>query len=309
LRSTSNRLLYAVTVLIWGSTWIAIKFQLGEVAPEVSIFYRLVLASTALMAFVGIRSLSLRFSWRAHFFIALQGVLLFSVNYYLVYLASLYLPSGLAAVTFSLVTVMNNFFGALFLGNPIRPRVLLGAVIGLAGLTLVFWPEFSSLDLSNNMALGLGLSLASVVITSLGNITSARNQRHDIPVVQANALGMAYGAVFMLGVTVLNGSPFNFEWSVGYVGSMLFLSLLGSAVAFGTYLTLLGRIGPDRAAYVVVLFPIVALAISTAFEDFVWTPLALAGVALVLVGNAIVLTKIGTIRPRLAASASASEAP
>lgn len=307
MRDTSNRLLYAVTVLIWGSTWIAIKFQLGEVAPEVSIVYRFALAAAALMVFVGIRGLSLRFSGRAHLFIALQGVLLFSANYYLVYLASLYLPSGLTAVTFSLVTVMNNFFGALFLRNPIRPRVLLGAVVGLAGLTLVFWPEFSSLDLSNDMALGLALSLASVVITSLGNITSARNQRQGIPVIQANALGMAYGTLFTLGIVLFNGSPFNFEWTVGYVGSMLFLALFGSAVAFGTYLTLLGRIGPDRAAYVVVLFPIVALALSTAFEGFVWTNRALAGVALVLVGNAIVLTKIGAIRPRLAASTG--EAP
>jgi drug/metabolite transporter (DMT)-like permease len=174
-------------------------------------------------------------------------------------------------------------------------------------LTLVFWPEFSTLDLSNDVALGLALGLASVVITSLGNITSARNQRHGIPVVQTNALGMAYGTLFTLGIVFFNGSPFNFEWTLGYVGSMLFLAFFGSAVAFGTYLTLLGRIGPDRAAYVVVLFPIVALALSTAFEGFVWTPLALAGVALVLVGNAIVLTKIGTIRPRLAASTG--EAP
>jgi drug/metabolite transporter (DMT)-like permease len=303
VQNTSNKLLYAITVLIWGSTWIGIKLQLGVVAPEVSIVYRFGLAVGLLMAFIGLRGLPMRFSWQAHLFIALQGFLLFSLNYYLTYVASLYLVSGLIAITFSTVNILNSLFGALFLHNPIRPRVVLGAGVGLMGLALVYWREVSAFDLSNANWLGLVLSLVAAVITSLGNIVSARNQQHGLPVIQTNGLGMAYGTVLTLGIVLLNGQPFNFDWSVGYVGSLLFLALFGSAIAFGTYLTLLGRIGPDRAGYAVVLFPIIALGLSTVFEGFAWTPLALAGVALVLVGNVVVLTRVGAARARLAAGA------
>jgi drug/metabolite transporter (DMT)-like permease len=302
--NTNSKLLYAITVLIWGSTWLVIKFQLGIVAPEVSIVYRFVLAAVLLMAFVASRRLPLRFDLKAHFFIALQGMLLFSVNYYLVYLASAYLPSGLTAIVFSIVVILNSLFGALFLGNPIRPRVVVGAVAGVSGLALVFWPELSTLNLSNTNTLGLMLSLLGAVSASLGNIVSARNQRSGLPVIQTNALGMTYGSLITLVIVAFNGTPINFDWSVGYVGSLLYLAVLGSVVAFGSYLTLLGRIGPDRAAYVMVLFPIVALGLSTVVEGFEWTLLAVAGVLFVLAGNVIVLTKVGAVRTRLAVETS-----
>ena len=217
MRITNNKLLYLVTVLIWGATWLAIKFQLGVVAPEVSIAYRVALAAALLLTFSVVRGLSLRFDWRAHVFIALQGFLLFSLNYYLVYLASSQLTSGLVAISFSVMVIMNSLFGALFLGDPIRARVILGAVVGLSGLALVFWPELAAFDLSNANTLGLILSLLSAVAASLGNIVSARNQRRGLPVVQTNAFGMAYGSVFMLGLALFQGNTLNFDGSVGYV--------------------------------------------------------------------------------------------
>ena len=291
-----NSLLYLITTLIWGSTWLAIKLQLGTVAPEVSIAYRFALAAASLMAFSLVRGLRMRFSWRTHLFIALQGFLLFSLNYILVYLAEGYLTSGLVAITFSTIIVLNVIFGALFLGDPVRPRVVLGAVIGLAGLGLVFWPELSGFDLSSENTLGVVLCLAGTVSASLGNIVSARNQRHGLPVVQTNAYGMAYGAAFMLGLALLRGSRLTFDGSAGYVGSLLYLAVFGSVVAFGTYLTLLGRIGPDRASYTSVLFPIIALVLSTLFEGLTWSMLAIAGVALVLAGNVVALTKFRVAR-------------
>jgi drug/metabolite transporter (DMT)-like permease len=291
-----NGLLYIITVIIWGSTWLAIKFQLGVVSPELSVAYRFGLSAAILLIFSLLRRLPLRFGWRAHAFMALQGLFLFSMNYILVYLAEGYLTSGLVAIIFSMIIILNVIFGAVFLRNPVRINVVVGALVGFAGLTLVFWPELSSFDFSSNRALGVVLTFLGAASASLGNIISARNQRHTLPVVQTNAFGMAYGAVFMLVLAVLRGVQLTFDPSPGYVLSLLYLAVFGSVIAFYTYLTLLGRIGPDRAAYVTVLFPIIALLLSTLFEGMSWSPLQLAGVALVLLGNAAVLVRVRSLR-------------
>jgi drug/metabolite transporter (DMT)-like permease len=294
-----NGLLYIITVIIWGSTWLAIKFQLGVVSPELSVAYRFGLSAAILLVFSLIRRLPLRFDWHAHAFMALQGLFLFSMNYILVYLAEGYLTSGLVAIIFSMIVILNVIFGAVFLRNPVRINVVIGALVGFAGLLLVFWPELSSFDFSSERALGVGLTFLGAISASLGNIISARNQRQDLPVVQTNAFGMAYGAVFMLALALLRGAQLAFDPSVGYVLSLLYLAVFGSVIAFYTYLTLLGRIGPDRAAYVTVLFPIIALLLSTLFEGMTWSLIQLAGVALVLLGNVVVLVRIRSlIRPK-----------
>lgn len=286
-----NAFLYLITVLIWGSTWLAIKFQLSVVAPELSIAYRFALAASILFLFSLVRRLRLRFDLKSHAFFALQGLLLFSLNYILVYLSEGYLTSGLVAIIFSLIIIMNIIFGAIFLRNPIRLRVVIGGLIGLLGLTFVFWPELTAFDLSSERALGIILAVIATVSASLGNVVSARNQRHDLPVVQTNAYGMLYGAIFMFALALFRGAEFQIELSLGYVLSLLYLAIFGSVIAFGSYLTLLGRIGLDRAAYVTVLFPVIALLLSTLFEGLTWGYLQLAGVVLVLIGNAVVLNK------------------
>jgi drug/metabolite transporter (DMT)-like permease len=286
-----NAFLYLVTVLIWGSTWLAIKFQLGVVAPELSIAYRFGLAASILLIFSVLRRLPLRFDLKSHGFFALQGLLLFSLNYILVYLAEGYLTSGLVAIIFSLIIIMNIIFGAILLGNPIRLRVVIGGLVGLLGLTLVFWPELISVDLSSGRALGILLAVIATVSASLGNVVSARNQRNKLPVIQTNAYGMLYGAIFMFVLALFRGAQLQIDLSPDYVVSLLYLAIFGSVIAFGSYLTLLGRIGLDRAAYVTVLFPIIALLLSTLFEDLAWGIPQLFGVLLVLLGNAMVLNK------------------
>jgi drug/metabolite transporter (DMT)-like permease len=286
-----NAVFFALTVLIWGSTWLAITFQLGRVAPEASIVYRFGLAAAVLGVYVWIRKLPMRFSLRQHVFIALQGMFLFSVNYILVYLAELSVPSGLVAIIFSTIIIANVFLGALLLRNPIRPRVLVGGLLGIGGLAVVFWPELRGLDFAGPMALGLAYSVASLLSASLGNILSARNQRDGLPVVQTNAIGMAYGALATLAFALLRGVTFTFDPSPAYVISLLYLAVFGSVIAFGTYLTLLGQMGVDRAAYVMVVFPLVALALSTLYEGLVWTTAGLAGVGLVVVGNVLALRR------------------
>ncbi|MFV1859036.1 MAG: DMT family transporter, partial [Anaerolineales bacterium] len=254
-----NAFLYLLTSLIWGSTWLAITFQLGTVDPEISVIYRFALASGILLTYSLIRRLPMRFTLREHGLMALQGLTLFSVNYVLVYVAELHLASGYVAIAFSLIVVLNVFFGAVFLRDPIRPRVLLGGAIGIAGLILVFLPTLGGLSLSGGAGLGLALALAGAIIASLGNMVSAWNQRNKIPVVQANAYGMGYGALITLAIALFRGSEVSFDPSPAYVLSLLYLAIFGTVIAFGSYLTMLGRIGPDRAGYIAVIFPIVAL--------------------------------------------------
>jgi drug/metabolite transporter (DMT)-like permease len=169
--------------------------------------------------------------------------------------------------------------------------VLLGGVIGVIGLALVFWPELGVFTHDGSWRLGLALSVAAVLSASVGNIVSAHNQRAGLPVVQTNAYGMTYGALVTLVIAVVRGVPFRFDPSPGYDFSLLYLAVFGSVIAFGTYLTLVGRIGVDRAGYISVVFPLVALILSMLFEGLSLGGLGLAGVALVVVGNVLVLNR------------------
>ncbi len=298
-----NTLFYLATVLIWGSTWLAITFQLGVVDPQLSVAYRFLLAALLLLLYCVWRRLPMGFSLRGHLFIALQGLCLFGFNYWLIYLSTQYLTSGLIAVLFSSVIMMNIVNGLLFLGSPVRGYVVLGALTGLAGITLVFWPELVGVDLEGETVIATALALFGTYLASLGNIVSARNQRVGLPVVQTNAFGMAYGGFAMLLVAVFSGVDVNFDTSIPYLGSLLYLTVFGSIVAFGCYLTLVGRLGADKAAYAMLLFPIVALQLSAWFESYQWSPQSLVGVALILLGNAIILINPQQLKRMLGKSA------
>ncbi len=286
-----SAVLYLATVLIWGSTFFAIRFQLGSVPETVSIGWRFTLATLMLMGWCLWKGVPLRFDRRAHGWMFLQGVFLFGLNYVLVYFATERLTSGLIAVLFSTIVFMNILNGALFLRRRTTVAVLGGASMGLLGIALVFWPELMHLEGRSEALTGMLLGLGGTYIASLGNVISARNQAAGLPVVQTNAWGMAYGALLTLGWALLSGQPLRFEWTLPYVSSLVYLALFGSVLAFGAYLTLLGRIGADKAAYAMVLFPLVALGLSTLFEGYQWTPESLAGMVLVVLGNVVMMAR------------------
>jgi drug/metabolite transporter (DMT)-like permease len=254
--------LYFAAVFIWGSTFFAIKFQLGEVAEELSVAYRFALAALMLIGWCRARRLPMRFTPAQHGWMVLQGLFLFCLNY------------------------VN---GAIIFRQPVSLKVTVGALIGLAGIALVFWPELVNFDANPRALSAFGFAVLGTYIASLGNTISARNQRAQIPVVQSNAYGMAYAAIVLLLYAAVRGVEFELPLTFAYTSSLIYLSLFGSVLAFGSYLTLLGRIGSARAGYAMVLFPLVALAISTLFEGYVWTPLAATGVVLVLAGNLLVM--------------------
>ncbi|MCH8187483.1 MAG: DMT family transporter [Proteobacteria bacterium] len=289
--------LYAVTVLLWGSSFYGITFQLGTVAPEASVTYRFALSAVVMFGFCLATGRSLRFGWRKHALFLALGAFMFSLNYIGIYLSELYIASGLTAVAFSSVVVFNIVFAAVLLRTRTSPWVLIGAFFGLTGIALIFWSDIAAFDVAGRGAKGFGLALLAAVLASLGTIVSAQGQRARIPVVQLTAYGMGYGAVIVALVTVVRGQPFTFEWSAAYVGSMAYLVLFASVLGFWFFFTLVGRLGPERAGNVMVMFPVVALFLSTLFEDFQWAPLAALGVLVVLLGNAFVLAR-SRQRPR-----------
>ena len=283
--------LYAGTVFCWGTSWIALKAQVGVVAPEVSILWRFMLAALLMWGWVLARGERIRFSRADHLRFAAAGLCLFSLNFTLFYYGALTIPSGLLAVVFSLASIFNMGLGAVLLRQRVEPRVALGGVVGFTGIGLLFWPEIANAGAGGGALTGLAFCVAGTLSFCLGNMVSTVIQRRGVALVSANTWAMTYGVGYLFLVSLLRGHDFTIETTAAYLGGLLWLAGPASVMAFACYLTLLRRIGAARAGYATVLFPIVALAISTLFEGYAWTGLAVAGAGLALLGNVIVLTR------------------
>ncbi|MEM7358504.1 MAG: EamA family transporter [Pseudomonadota bacterium] len=285
-----NSLLYIVTVLIWGSTWLAIEFQLGEVAVEVSIFYRFAIAALIMWAYCLWKRVPLRFSLRNHGFILLLALGNFSINYMLMYLAQEHLTSAMTSIAFSTMLLMNIINTRLFFGKRIEPRTYVGACIGVLGIVVLFWNDLQSTNLSASGVLGLMLVLSGTLVASFGNMVSVRNSNNGLNILAVNAWGMLYGSAALAMFAIYQGSEFTISSQPSYIISLLYLAIFGTVIAFATYFVLLRDIGPEKASYVIVFFPIVAVFLSSLFEGFVLTNNIFIGFLMVLLGNLILLT-------------------
>ncbi|HEU5468180.1 MAG TPA: DMT family transporter [Steroidobacteraceae bacterium] len=296
-------LIYALVVLIWGTTWYAIKFQLGVVAPEVSLVYRFALAAACVFFYARATGSSLKLTLRDHGMVALQGVTLFCLNYWMTYLSTQYLTSGLVAVLFTAIIFFNVVNGRIFLGTPVERRVLAAAGAGVLGVALLFLPELQDALHDPTIGRGAVLALVATYVASLGNMAASRNTRGGLPVVTVNAYGLAYGTLGLAVIAAIRGAPLEFDPHWPYVVSLLYLSLGGTALAFGLYLALIRKIGAARASYTSVLFPVVALVVSTLFEGYAWSLPAVVGLAVLVAGNALALggprKDAGRVKPEL----------
>ena len=286
-----NILLYTAVVLIWGSSWIMISFQIGEVPVEASVAYRQAIAALIMFGWAALRRLPLRFSLRDHLFIALQGALILSTNFYLLYRAADYLTTGLIAVIFSTASAVTMLLNALRFRRFPTLRMMVGVALGTFGITLIFWPEVAGFNFGAGAGLGLLLSIGGTLCFSLGSVVSARNQAAGLSMIGSTAWGMVYGVALLTIFLTVSGKRFAFDPAWPYVASLLSLAIVGSAIGFASYFTLLRRIETERAAYATVLFPIVALSLSTLFEGYQWTIAVCIGVILTLLGNVFVLMK------------------
>jgi drug/metabolite transporter (DMT)-like permease len=287
--SMSDWLLFLAPSLIWGTTWLTIKFQLGAVAPELSVAYRFALASVMIFAWCAARNIGLRFDLRTHAKFAVQGLLQYALNYVLVYLAEGALTSGLVAVVFVLMVVWNLMGARLFFRRRQPWSIVAGAVVGMAGVALVFWPEVSHVRGALGEQRGIWLGVLATLVSSAGNLWSERMYTRELAVVPSTAWAMLYGAIGVAGYCAVRRTPFVFDASLHYVVSLAYLALFGSVFAFIAYLTLLRRVGSGRAGYTAVVTPMLAMLTSTVFEGYRWSAPAVAGMALVFSGNVLVL--------------------
>jgi drug/metabolite transporter (DMT)-like permease len=281
--------LYILTVIAWSVSWFAIRLQVGTVPNEVNLVWRFAIATALMIAWVVFSGRRIRFPLRDHVRFAALGILLFSSNFLFFYYGAGYLVSGLLSVVFSLASVVNIMLAAIALRERPSPRVLAGGILGFCGIALMFLPEITSHGLSGNTMIGLLLCVAGTLCFCIGNQISAAGLRKGLPLIPMSAWGMVYGTLWSALLALLLGRPFIIEPTVSYIASLLFLAVISTVIAFSAYLTLLSRIGPARAGYATVMFPIFALLVSTVLEGYQWSAYALAGLVFVAIGNVLVI--------------------
>ena len=281
---------FTIVTLIWSSTWLVIRHQLGIVPPSWSIAYRFAIAGAAMFAYALATRTPLRLALRDHAFAAIVGVALFAINFNFVYRAEARITSGLVALVFALLVVPNAVFARIFLGQGVSRRFFAGSAIAIGGLSLLFWHELMKAPAGPSaVATGIALTLAAIFFASIANVMQATARAKRLPTPAMLAWGMTYGALADAIFAWVTTGPPVIDTGIGYVAGVLYLGLAASALAFPLYFGVIQAIGPGRAAYSSVLVPVLAMTLSTVFEGYVWGWQAAAGVALVMAGLVIAL--------------------
>lgn len=285
-----NGLLYAAVVLIWGTTWIAIAAQHGEITPVVAVLWRFSIAAgilfIALLVLKKLKPLSLK----DHGFCALQGLCIFGVNFICFYTAVAYINSGLESVIFSMAVLFNAINSRIFFKQRITANFIPAVSLGLLGMLALFWHDLTATQLQWQTLMAIGLCSLGTYCFSLGNMISLRHKQQGSDLLSTTAYAMLYGAAFMAVIAALRGETFFPHMSWVGVSALMYLALFGSVAGFTIYFVLIARIGAGPAAYSTLLFPLVALSISTVWEGYQWTGSAVLGVLLILAGNYILFS-------------------
>ncbi len=293
--------LFLATSILWGSSAIVTAQQANAGAPEVSVAYRLVLASLVMFGWSLARGHGIAVAKRDRFWVALQGVLFFGVSFISFYHATTLIPSGIAALVLSTSSLFAALAGWLFLSVPVTVRMLAGICVGLVGLAVIATPQFALFSSQGETLAGLGLALSAAAGTGCGTVVAMRNQRAGIPIVVLMSWTALCGALFAFALAVIGERSFAVELSLAYVAGLAHLAIVASCITFFMYFNLVERIGAASASYTLALVPVVALVISALFEDLTIDALVLSGGAAVLFGNILVLSA-GQSRPAVAKS-------
>jgi drug/metabolite transporter (DMT)-like permease len=280
---------FLTVVLIWGTTWIVIKFQLGSVNPSWSVTYRFATCGVALLAWCALKGLPLTVPRHALPFLALFGLFQFVMNFNFVYRSELYIPSGIPAVAFALLMVPNAILAWAFLGRKVSGRFVLGSALGILGVALLFAQQLSLPGTRAETMLGLGLVVAGILSASIANVMQASPKALTFPPITGLGWAMLIGSSMNAVVASIVAGPPQFDPAPSYWAGFLYLGVVASALAFAIYFDLVRQMGPAEAAWTGVLIPIIAMAISTLVEDFDWTAMAVAGCVLALVGMVVAL--------------------
>jgi drug/metabolite transporter (DMT)-like permease len=287
--------LFVLNTIIWGTTWFAIKYQVVVVSLIWSVVYRFGLASLILLSFCILTRRKLSYPRKTHTIMALQGLFLFCLNYVLYYVGTYYLISGLVALLGASTIFFNIINARIFFNMPIMARVVTGASIGFLGLIIVFsgeiWQMYQHAESLQGVAIGIISCILAALSASFGNMAAVKLHQMQVPMLQGAAISMVYGTLYSAIIALLLHQPIQFSLAASYLISLFYLIILGTIIAFGCYLTLLNTVGPARAAYISIITPVVAIIISTFFENFRWNYSTVLGMILIIGGNVLVLTK------------------
>ena len=299
--------LFAGCVLIWGTTWHAITYQLSGLAPEFAVAVRYTIAGGSVVAFALWRGERLRFPLAAHISLALQGAFLYGVSYICVYHAERFVASGLVAVGYSASPLLTGLGAAALFGVAVSGRFVVGGVLGLAGVALIFWPEIARPSGGDRGTLGLVFTVAAVLLSTIGSLAASRNRARGLPLLPAMGFGMLYAAATAAIVGLVLGRDFAWPTAPSWWLSLAWLALAGSVLAFACFLTLQDRIGPGPAGTVGVMTPLLALLASLLLEGFRPDLLTLCGLVLAVLGNVLMLGPTLSAGRRLRGGAPAAE--
>lgn len=282
---------FAVCTLIWGSTWIVIRDQLGVVPPTWSVAYRFLIAGVAMLAYAVATRVPLRMAPRDLAFSAAAGTAVFVFNFNFVYRAEAFITSGLVAVVFALLIVPNAILGRIFLKRAITARFLTGSAVALGGVAMLIVHEVRAEPASADTTwVGVSLVLLGVLAASVSNVVQASERARALPMATMLGYGMLWGAALNAAIALATVGPPVIDTRPGYLLGLFYLGVFASAIAFTTYFNVIRAVGPSVAAYSGVLTPIIAMILSTIFEDYRWSWLAAGGGVVALAGLAIALS-------------------
>ena len=167
----------------------------------------------------------------------------------------------------------------------------LGVIIGLTGISLLFAGDLMQTNLSKEVLLGLFYALAGTWCFSIGNMISIRNTKNKVQPFTATSYAMIYGCITLLIIILFKGFSFDIDINTRYLISLAYLAIPASVIGFTVYLLLVDRIGANNAAYLLVITPIVALVVSSIFENYQWTVFSTLGLLCVVLGSVITQIK------------------
>ncbi|MEJ6586535.1 MAG: DMT family transporter [Pelagibacterales bacterium] len=287
----NNFFLFVITLICWSPTWYVIKFQLGYVDPLVSVFYRFFIAAIIIFIYLIYKKKNLKFSLNHHIWFLLFGICLYSLNYVFFYLSNTYLISAFPAIVFSTIIIMNILGDSFYFKKKPSLKTLIGSTIGMIGIAIIFNDEIFNFTLSNGRHVGLFLALLGTFFASTGNMVHQRNLNNNLASMPSIAYSMLYGSLVTLLITQIKGTELLFDYSFSYIASLAYLSIIGSIFAFIFYLKLLEKVGAGRAGYVGALMPVLALLISTVFENLEWQTDLIVGLPILLIGAVLVINQ------------------
>lgn len=280
---------FLLVALIWGSTWFVIKDQLAAAPTAWSVTYRFAIACLGMFVLASFGGRGFRMTFSGQVLAVGIGLTQFFLNFNLVYQAEIYLTSGIVAVLFALLMVPNALLGAVFLGQRITPRFLIGTLIALGGIALLLVHEANEAPPAGRVGFGIALTAIAILSASTANVLQATETARRRPLLVLLAWAMLWGTLADAALAWAVAGPPVFPAGLRYWGGVAYLAIVGSVITFPLYFRLIRDLGPGRAAYNGVLVPVVAMGISTLLEGYRWSGLAIGGGALALLGLVVAL--------------------